>query len=283
MTPVLPALAITGSTGALGGLVAASLAEAAVPQRLLVRDPARAPALPLTTVGRCDYADGPGARVALEGVEILFMVSASESADRLAQHRSLIDAAADAGVRHVVYTSFLAAASDAIFTLARDHAATEEHLRASGMGWTFLRDSFYLDFVTSVVGDDDVIAGPGGQGRCAFVARSDVARTAATILQDAQAHVGRTYDLTGPEAISFAEAAAQLSAVRGRTISYHDESVEEAYASRLRWPAPQWQYDAWVSTYTAIASGQLATVSTAVRDITGRPPRSLAEYLAARG
>ena len=281
MTAARPTLAVTGSTGALGGLVAQLLADAGVPQRLLVRDPSRAPVLPQTSVHRSDFADTAAARAALEGVDVLFMVSASESIDRLDQHRTFIDAAADAGVRQVVYTSFLAAAPDATFTLARDHHATEEHLKSSGMDWTFLRDSFYLDFVTSVVGEDDVIRGPGGNGRCAFVARTDVARTAAAILRDPAPHVGRSYDLTGPAAVSFAEAAAQLSAARGRTISYHDETVEEAYASRLRWPAPQWQYDAWVSTYTAIASGVMAEVSSAVLDITGVPPLSLAEHLAA--
>lgn len=279
MTAAHP-LAVTGSTGALGGLVARLLAEAGVPQRLLVRDPSRVPALPRTSVRRCDYSDSAAARDALEGVDVLFMVSAAESADRLDQHRSFVDAAAAAGVRQVVYTSFLAAAPDAVFTLARDHFATEEHIKASGMGWTFLRDSFYLDFVASVVGDDDVIRGPGGTGRCAFVSRADVARTAAVILQDPGSHLGCRYDLTGPEALSFAEAAEQLSAARGRTITYHDETVEEAYGSRRKWPAPAWQYDAWVSTYSAIASGDLAVVSSAVFDITGTAPITLAQHLA---
>ena len=75
------------------------------------------------------------------------MVSAAESADRLDEHKAFVDAAAEAGVRHIVYTSFCAAAPDCTFTLGRDHYATEQHIRASGMDWTFLRDNFYLDFL----------------------------------------------------------------------------------------------------------------------------------------
>ena len=92
------------------------------------------------------------------------MVSAAESADRLDQHRTFIDAAAEAGVRHIVYTSFLGAAPDATFTLARDHWVTEEHIRASGLAFTFLRDSFYLDFLPALAGEDGVIRGPAGDG-----------------------------------------------------------------------------------------------------------------------
>ncbi|GAA4807534.1 SDR family oxidoreductase [Nocardioides caeni] len=272
----------TGSTGALGRLVARALSEHGTEQRLLVRDPSRAPALPGATVMTTSYADPTVARDSLTGVATLFMVSGAEAEDRLEQHRTFIDAAAAAGVRHVVYTSFLGAAPDATFTLARDHWATEEHLRASGMAFTFLRDAFYLDFLPDLVGNDGVIRGPAGDGRVAAVTRADIARSAVAVLLDPAAHAGATYDLTGPEALSFDEVAARLSAATGRDVSYHAETVEEAYASRLRWPAPPWQYDAWVSTYTAIARGEMAVVSDHVARLTGREPTGLASYLAGR-
>jgi len=145
-----PTLAVTGATGALGGLVARQLADRGLPQRLLVRDPSRAPALADTTVHPCSYSDRPAALAALGGGQTLLMVSAAESADRLQQHHTFIAAAADAGVEHVVYTSFFGAAPDCTFTLGRDHFATESYLRESGMSFTFLRDNFYLDlFATS--------------------------------------------------------------------------------------------------------------------------------------
>jgi len=272
-------LAVTGSTGVVGGYVARALADRGVPQRLLVRGPAKAPQLARSSVHRSSYGDASAAAEALEGVETLFMVSASESADRLEQHRTFVDAAASAGVRHVVYTSFVAAAPDAIFTLARDHFATEEHIKASGMSWTFLRDSFYIDFMEALVGEDGVIRGPGGTGRVAIVSRADVARTATAVLLDPAEHAGRTYDITGPEALSFSDVAATISRIRGRDVTFYDESIEQAYASRAPYGAPDWQVDAWVSTYTAVASNVMAPVSDAVETITGEAPESLATFL----
>lgn len=274
-----PALAVTGSTGVVGGLVARALAAEGHALRLLVRDASRAPVLPDTTVHVAPYGDGAACADALAGVETLFMVSAAESADRVAEHRSIVDAAAAAGVRHVVYTSFLGASPDAVFTLARDHAATEQHLRDSGMGWTFLRDAFYLDLVPQLVGDDGVIRGPAGDGRAAFVAQEDVARSAVAVLRDPAAHSGATYELTGAESLSFAEAAELLSAARGTTISFHDETVEEAHASRQAWQPEPFEMDAWVSTYTAIAAGEQDVVTDDVERLTGRRPLTLAELL----
>ena len=274
-----PQLAVTGSTGAVGGAVARQLAEVGVAQRLLVRDVTRAPQLAGSSVLGCSYADREASVRALSGVQTLFMVSASESADRRDQHLAFVDSARAAGVRHVVYTSFVGAAPDAAFTLARDHHATEEHLRGSGMEFTFLRDNMYLDFMEQLVGEDGVIRGPAGQGRVAAVARADVARTAATVLQDPSRHRNRTYHLTGPEAVTLEEVAQLISRVRGYTVSYHDETEAEAYASRQKWGAPDWQLDAWVTTYLAVASGALAEISDDITRVTGRPPISLAELL----
>jgi uncharacterized protein YbjT (DUF2867 family) len=272
-------LAVTGATGGLGGRVARALAAQGVTQRLLVRDPARAPELPGATVVRSTYGDRALAAASLAGVTTLLMVSAAESADRLEQHLAFVDAAASAGVEHVVYTSFYGAAPDATFTLARDHWATEQHLRASGMGFTFLRDNFYLDFLPDLVGEDGVIRGPAGTGRVAAVTRDDVAASAVAVLLAPAPHAGATYDLTGPDAPTFTEVAEVLTSHTGQPVRYHDETVEEAYASRLRWPAPQWQYDAWVSTYTAIAAGEMAGVTDHVERLTGRAPTGLAAYL----
>lgn len=275
----LPDLAVTGSTGGLGGMLARQLAASGFAQRLLVRDPARAPQLDDAQPVVCSYGDGAASRQALDGAKVLFMVSAAEAEDRLQQHYAFVDAAADAGVEHVVYTSFYGAAPDATFTLARDHYATEERIKASGMAYTFLRDNFYLDFLPLLAGDDGVIRGPAGDGVFSGVAREDVARCAHAVLRDPAIHKGMTYDLTGPEELTMAQAAGVLSAGTGRTISYQPETVEEAYASRASYGAPQWQLDAWVSTYTAMAAGEMAGLSPDVHGLTGQDPISLAEFL----
>jgi uncharacterized protein YbjT (DUF2867 family) len=278
-----PSLAVTGSTGALGGLVAGLLAEQGIPQRLLVRTPERAPTLEGAVVATCEYGDAAAARAALDGVTTLLMVSAAESTDRLDQHRTFVDAATAAGVGQIVYTSFAGAAVDCTFTLGRDHWATEQHIRASGMRHTFLRDNFYLDFLPLMAGEDGVIRGPAGRGRVAAVARADVARVAAAVLTDPSSHRDATYTLTGPEALSMDDVVGILREVSGRDVSFHDETLDEAYASRRRWDAPQWQYDAWVSTYTAIRAGEVEDVFDDVRVVTGREPTSLRDLLAADG
>lgn len=275
----LPDLAVTGSTGQLGGLVAKILADAGQPQRLLVRDAVRAPDLPGAVPVVSTYADPVLARSSLEGVKILFMVSASEAEDRLQTHFAFVEAAAAAGVRHVVYTSFFGASADCTFTLGRDHYATEERIKASGLDYTFLRDNFYLDFLPLLTGEDGVIRGPAGDGVMAAVTRGDIARCAAAVLLNPAVHAGRTYDLTGPEDISLERAAQLLTEGTGRNISYHNETVEEAYASRASYGAPPWQLDAWVSTYTAIANGELAGPTSDVYGLTGREPQGLADFL----
>jgi uncharacterized protein YbjT (DUF2867 family) len=272
-------IVVTGATGGLGGRVARRLAAAGVEQTLLVRDPSRAPDLAGATVVPATYDDSDAVRRALEGARAVLMVSAGESADRQAEHASFVAAARDAGVGHIVYTSFIGAAEHATFTLARDHWAAERLLFASGVPVTALRDNIYADFVPFMVGEDGVIRGPAGDGRTGFVARDDIAEVAALILRDPASHAGVTYDLTGPESLSFGEVASLLSAVQDRAVTYHHETVEEAYASRAPYGVPGWQLDAWVSTYTAIANGEMDVVSSAVPDLTGHPATSLQDLL----
>jgi uncharacterized protein YbjT (DUF2867 family) len=272
-------LGITGSTGRLGGRIARMLSAAGVAQRLLVRDPLRAPALADATAVPGSYADRDGVFAALQGLHTVLMVSASESPDRMAQHTAFIDTAAAAGVSQVVYISFFGAAPNCTFTLGRDHYATEEHLRASGMATTFLRDNLYADFFPAMVGEDGVIRGPAAQGRVAAVAQDDIADAAVAVLLDPEGHAGVTYSLTGPEALTLADVAAVLSETQGRPIRYQSETVAEAYESRARYRAPDWQVDAWVSTYTAIAAGELAGVTDHIERLAGHPATSLAELL----
>ena len=275
----LPDLAVTGSTGGLGGMVARQLAAAGSAQRLLVRDAGRAPEIENAPPVVCSYGDAAAARQALEGARVLFMVSAAETEDRVQQHYAFVDAAAAAGVQHVVYTSFYGAAPDATFTLARDHYATEQRIQGSGMDYTFLRNNFYMDFLPLLAGEDGVIRGPAGEGVFAAVAREDIARCALAVLRDPAIHKGRTYNLTGPEELTMANAARILTEETGRTIAYHPETVEEAYASRASYGAPPWQVDARVSTYTAMAAGEMAGVSPDIHGLTGQDPLSLAEFV----
>ncbi len=278
----LPELAITGATGALGGRVARRIAESRIAQRLVVRDLATAPTLAgAIPIAAPSYGDTAALRDALIGVRTLFLMSARETDDRLQQHHSAVEAAADAGVQRIVYLSFLAAAPAATFTLARQHYATEELIRETGMRYTFLRSSVYADLVPFIVGDDLVMRGPAGTGRVAFVSREDISRVVSAVLLAEDEHDGQTYDDTGPESISMAETAEILGRVINREVIYRNETVDEAWESRRESGASDWQVEGWITSYIAIAMGEMDIVSDAVEKITGEPALALEPFLRA--
>ncbi|MCW2533774.1 MAG: NmrA family protein [Blastococcus sp.] len=279
-------IAVTGATGTLGGRVAARLGAAGdVPLRLVVRDPARAPELPGAEVvaNPGGYADRAGLQGALTGVDTLYLVSAAEAEDRLQQHLDAVDAAVAAGVQRIVYTSFLGARHDAVFTLVRQHAATEDRIRESGVRFTFLRHSMYADFVPFFATPEDgraVIAAPAGDGRTSFVSRDDLADVgAAVLLDDSGRFDGQALDVTGPEALSMADAARVLTEVTGVPTEYRPQTVEEAWATRRPSGHPDWEIEGWVTSYLAIAAGELSTVTDVVPSLTGHPALTVAEHL----
>ena len=218
-------------------------------------------------------------RAALSDIETLLLVSASESEDRIARHLSAVDAAVAAGVRRIVYISFVGAAAEATFTLARHHWRTEQHIRSTGIAFTFLRDNLYQDVLPYFVGADGVIRGPAGNGRVGFVARDDIADVAVAVLLDGSGESdGQTYDLTGPQALTLHEVAAALSRASGREVSYHAGDAGRGVpvtasstahpigwsraGSRRTWPRPP------------ASSTSSPTMSTGWPDIRRRPSRS---------
>jgi NAD(P)H dehydrogenase (quinone) len=281
-------IAVTGATGALGRRVVDRLAgRDDVRLRLVVRDAARAPRVPGAEVVAVPggYADGAGLAAALAGVHTLYLVSAAEAEDRLQQHLTAVSAAAAAGVQRVVYTSFLGAAPDAVFTLARQHAATEAALAATGVRSTVLRHAMYADFVPffAVLEDGQaVIAAPAGDGRASFVSRDDLADVAAAVLLDGSPALdGAVIDVTGPAALSLDDAAAVLTEVTGLPAVYRRQTVEEAWATRRPSGHPDWEIEGWVTSYLAIAAGELARVTDAVAILAGHPARTVGEHLRA--
>jgi NAD(P)H dehydrogenase (quinone) len=281
-------IAVTGATGALGRRVADRLGAAgAAPLRLVVRDAGRAPDVPGAQVvaNPGGFDDPAGLQAALAGVDTLYLVSAAEHENRLQQHVAAVDAAVAAGVQRIVYTSFLDASPDAVFTLVRQHFATEERIRASGVRATFLRHSMYADFVpffASLVDGQAVIAAPAGHGRTSFVSRDDLADVAVAVLlrQDTELD-GQALEVTGPEALTMTQAAQVLTEVTGRPVTYRDQTVEEAWATRRPSGHPDWEIEGWVTSYLAIAAGELATVTDVVPTLTGHPARTVAEHLRA--
>jgi uncharacterized protein YbjT (DUF2867 family) len=284
---------LTGAEGRLGSRLAFRVAAAGGRQRLLVSGNGSAPRLP-------DGAPLPEAEVvavpsdvdsrtltrAFDGAYAVFLVPARERPGRVDKHRAAIDAAVLAGVRHVVYVSSVGAGPDAVASAARDDWLTEDYLRGTDLRWTMLRVSMFHRTLTFAVHDESygsvrstVLRAPAGDGRVASVSHDDVADAAIAVLldEDPDRHAGRTYHLTGPEALSLDEVAAALSIATGRAIRYVPQTVEQAHAQFYRSTAGE--VEDWISQCQAIEAGVLATVSSDVRRMAGRAARSFEVWL----
>jgi NAD(P)H dehydrogenase (quinone) len=273
-----PLLAVVQAAGALGRRVAARLAPLGVAQRLVVGNREEAPRLAGVEVTEASYRDTDGMRRALTGAQTLFLVSAEDSPDYLQQHVAVVDAAADAGIERIVYVSVLSAAANATFKSARDGFHTEEHVLGTGVSCTFLRPSLYFDLLPDLCSADGVIENGAGDGRVACVSHDDVADLAVVVLTE-DGHDGRTSDLTGPVAQSMAEIAAELAVATGRPISYRARTPEEDRASLSGSGAADWQIEAAVSRFAAIAEGEMDIVSDTVASLTGHDAQAFSAYL----
>ena len=272
-------IGMTGVTGKLGSYVADLVDKKGIASVHLARSPERAKLYASAEIRKMVYANTSEVVDALKGIDILLMVSARENPERVKEHKDFLDAAKLAGVEHIVYTSFYGADEKATFTLSRDHAHTEAYIKELGFTYTFLRDNFYLDFLIDMALENGEIRGPAGSGLVSAVARKDTSRVAAEILLNPKEWENQSLNLTGPEDLSMQEIVALLSKETSNAITYVDESIEEAYESRKKWPAQTWEYDAWVSTYTAIKAGEQAGVSTDIEKVLGHPASNLLDTL----
>ena len=275
----MPKIAVTGVTGNLGGMVARLCKKNKIEVRNLARNVEKVEKLGFSNVFKSSYDKSEDTVKSLEGIEVLFMVSGSENPNRVQQHKDFIDAAKIAGVSHIIYLSFYNASKNSIFTLGRDHYATEEYIKENGFKYTFLRDNFYADFFVDLCKEYGEIKGPAGNGKVSAVVRSDVSEVAAKILENPGKWENQTLNMTGPEELSMVEIVKAVSEYFGKEIKYIEETVEEAYESRKIWKAEQWEYDSWVSTYTAIAENEQSGISNDIEKVLGRKATSLAEYL----
>lgn len=275
----MPKIAVTGVTGNLGGIVSRLCKKNGIEVRNLARNVEKAEKLGFSNVFKSSYDKSEDTVKSLKGIEVLFMVSGSENPNRVQQHKDFIDAAKIAEVSHIIYLSFYNASKNSIFTLGRDHYATEEYIKENGFKYTFLKDNFYVDFFVDLCREYGEIKGPAGNGKVSAVVRSDVSEVVAKILENPGKCENQTLNMTGPEELSMDEIVKTVSKYFGKEIKYIEETVEEAYESRKIWKAEQWEYDSWVSTYTAIAENEQSGISNDIEKVLGRKATSLVEYL----
>jgi len=225
--------------------------------------------------------DEPGTlEAAMAGCDRLFLLSPPHPAQPQ-REVAAIDAAKRAGVRHVVALSIMGADQASPAAFCRWHAAIDEHLAGSGLDYTILRPAGFMQFhllPVQTVKDVSSWFGMTGDGAAAYVDINDVASAAAAVLTSS-GHGGQTYDLTGPEAITLPQAAAELGTAIGRDVAYIDLPAEAFHANLVGLGLPPWLTDAVVALYGAIRDGHAATVTNSVEQLTGRPARSYREML----
>jgi NAD(P)H dehydrogenase (quinone) len=282
-------LLVTGATGHLGRQTIEFLRERVPADRIvaLARDPAALSDLAASgiEVRRGDYLDKASLLAAFAGVEKVLLVSAVAFTDRLPQHRNVIDAAKEAGVRHIIFTSIQRKAVSplVISMVTESDIATEDALKASGLDYTILFNALYLDALSMIIGDravEDGVRVPGGSGKGALVARRDLAEANAVLLAGA-GHENRSYTLSGAKAVSFADIAEALSKIAGKRVAYVDTPIEAFVAAKVALGFPPAAAAFLAEWAQAVAVGEYAEVTGDLERLIGRKPVDYVDFLAA--
>lgn len=283
-------LLVTGAGGQLGRRVVELLLEKAEgPIVAATRDPAKIAdfAARGVDVRRADFEDAASLATAFEGVDRALLIS-TDALDRPGrrydQHVAAVNAFARANVKHVVYTSIVNPKEGAASFVADDHRKTEAALASSGLSYTALRNNLYVDlsipaFAGAIASGRLVDA--RGDGKVSLISREDCARAAAAAL--ASSFEGtRTLDITGAEALSGEDLASILSALAGKAVTYVPVSAEAAVSGMVEHGLPRGLAELFVTFDVAIARGELAVVSQAVYELTGKKPQTIRDYLTLR-
>lgn len=281
-------LFVTGASGHLGRRVVELLLEKNAGKIVAgTRTPEKLADLAArgVVVRHADLEDAKGLEAAFAGADRVLIIS-TDAIDRpgrrIAQHRAAVAAAAHAGVKHAVYTSMPNPETSPV-VFAPDHLGTEQALKSSGLTYTILRNCWYTEFLVpglaAAVASGKLISATG-QGGAPYVTREDCAQAAVAALASIDA-TNRTYNITGPDSITYADLARLASELTGRTVTYESVTPEERTKQLIAAGTPEPIAKLLVSSQMAIAEGKMGTPSTAVQELTGRQPVSVREFLTA--
>ena len=273
---------VTGATGKVGREVVRQLVAAGAPVRALVRDPVGASSirLPGVEIVTGDLARRETLAPALSGIERVFLLTPAHR-DMLAYDTNVVDAAVAAGARRIVKVS-VAGGPDSGTQIGRWHWAGEKKVESSGLDFTFLRPSLYMQqslVYAKSIASSGTFSAPLGTGAVALVDARDVAAVAVHALTG-EGHSRRIYDLTGPEALTFDELADAIAKAIGRSVSYLHIPPEYALKQMLSDGVPRWLADDMLVLFASFREGYGAAVSDAVPRITGRPAGSFRQFAA---
>jgi uncharacterized protein YbjT (DUF2867 family) len=265
---------VTGATGTVGAAVVRALTARGVHPHTLVRTP-RGPGARVA-----DFADPATLPAAFAGADRVFLLCGNHP-DQVRWETAAIDAAAAAGVRRIVKMSALGARAGSPVAFLDAHARIEDHLRGCGVPWVSLRPAFLMsNLLGSAPGvrQAGALFLPAAGAKVAMVDPRDVAEVAAAVLTG-DGHDGRTYELTGPEAVTFDEVAGELSAALGRPVAFVPVPDADARAQMVAAGLPPWYADNVVTQMGQLRSGAQDRVGDTVAALTGREPRAVGEFL----
>ncbi|PYS90100.1 MAG: NAD(P)-dependent oxidoreductase [Acidobacteria bacterium] len=269
----------TGATGKSGREIVKQLSQAGAQVRALVRDPTKAVwlgELPGVEVVQGDLGQPETLDAAFKGIERALLLPAPAPSS-VAEQANFIAAAVRAATPHVVKFSAVGADASAAEGFARWHGLGEEQLKASGLAYTILRPALFMQELLNTWGGQQTIYLPMGDARQAPVDTRDIAAVAVKTLTE-DGHAGRTYEITGPESLTFTEIAAQIADATGREVNYVPITFEQYRQALTQMNLPAWLVEAIIDLYEKLATGVGSEVTNVVREVAGQEPTTFAAF-----
>tara|TARA_R110002050_G_scaffold72259_1_gene155591 strand:+ start:233 stop:1102 length:870 start_codon:yes stop_codon:yes gene_type:complete len=276
-------IAVTGASGKLGRLVIEELKERTSAENIvaLVRNPQKVADLGVEA-REFDYDQAAQQSTTLKGVDKLLLISGNEIGKRLPQHINVIEAAKNAGIKTIVYTSLLKADSSTL-GLAGEHIGTEEVLKKSGIPHVILRNGWYTENYTeslqAVIGLG-TLYGSSGDGKISSATRGDYAAAAATVLTS-EGQEGKVYELAGDEAFTMSDYAAEISRQTGKDIPYVNLPESDYAQALIKSGLPEGLAQFLASSHVSTEKGDLFDDGHQLSKLIGRPSTSLSKAISA--